>query len=236
HAKTRSRYSRKRSSPSPDALSPSDRSVHSDPRCATSPESTDTLLYEDDGHHLAYPSNRDGFAEIVPANPPILYSVGGPSVLRTSRDDSGDSIVRAALEQGPWSSRSPCRTALFDPERPQFPHPTHMSHFMQLFFQHLAAEFLFINSDELWGDFLRGALPPLLANCIATLATRYSRLAELAVEGLDTVADRYAANAKASRYRAAPGAEILDSSAHIPSMSTLHGAMLLSWFEYKNRR
>ncbi|KAF7315257.1 Zn(2)-C6 fungal-type domain-containing protein [Mycena indigotica] len=115
---------------------------------------------------------------------------------------------------------------LFDPERPQFPHPTYMSHFIQLFFEQLASEFPFITYDELSRDFWDSLMSPLMANCIASMATRYSTLTDLTVRGLHNVAETYAENAKA----------ILSSIVHIPSLDTLHGVMLLSWSEYKNNR
>jgi len=99
-----------------------------------------------------------------------------------------------------------------------------MPHFIQLFFEQLGAEFPFISYEETL--FFEQTLAPLLSNCIASLAARFSNLPELAVRGLHNVAEAYGDNAKT----------ILTSVAHIPSMDTLHALMLLSWSEYKNRR
>jgi len=115
---------------------------------------------------------------------------------------------------------------LFDPEHPQRPHPTLMPHYIQLFFEHLSGEFGFISYDEVLGEFWDQTLPPILANCIAAMAARYSNYSDLTVRGLHNVAETYADNAKT----------ILSSVAHIPTIDTLHALMLLSWSEYKNNR
>jgi hypothetical protein len=115
---------------------------------------------------------------------------------------------------------------LFDPDHPQRPHPTLMPHFIQLFFEQLGAEFPFISYEEILGQFCEQSLAPLLSNCIASLAVRFSSLPELAVRGLHTVSDTYGDNAKT----------ILSSVSHQPAFETLHGLMLLSWSEYKNNR
>ncbi|KAJ6602198.1 hypothetical protein B0H10DRAFT_2081257 [Mycena sp. CBHHK59/15] len=142
----------------------------------------------------------------------------GSSSLRPSRNDP--------IGSRPSSQHGTRPVHLFDPERPQFPHPTYMAHFIQLFFEQLGAEFPFVTYDEVSRDFWDQVLSPLLANCIAAMATRYSTLSELTVRGLHNVAETYGDNAKT----------ILSSIAHIPSMDTLHGIMLLSWSEYKNNR
>lgn len=47
-----------------------------------------------------------------------------------------------------------------------------MPHFMQLFFSNLGAEFTFLAYDEILAQFWEQTLPPLLANCIASMAAR----------------------------------------------------------------
>jgi hypothetical protein len=61
---------------------------------------------------------------------------------------------------------------LFEPERPRFPRPEYMQHFIPLFFEQLGAEFPFVDYDEISIDHWDQALSPLLANCIAAMATR----------------------------------------------------------------
>ncbi|KAJ7287758.1 hypothetical protein C8J57DRAFT_1284831, partial [Mycena rebaudengoi] len=133
---------------------------------------------------------------------------GGSSSLRPSRNDPlGYSLV-SPLSQPLQYSRS-SRPSSQHGARPQ-----------------LGAEFPFVTYDEVSRDFWEQVLSPLLANCIAAMATRYSTLSELTVRGLHNVAETYGDNAKT----------ILAAIAHIPSMDTLHGLMLLSWSEYKNNR
>ncbi|KAJ7078843.1 hypothetical protein B0H15DRAFT_859481 [Mycena belliarum] len=176
---------------------------HSNPRSGTnSPKPSGVVVPDPDVRYLSYPpeSRRS-----------IDRRSGGPSSLRPSRNDT---------------IGGPRPVHLFDPERPQFPHPTYMAHFIQLFFEQLGAEFPFITYDEVSRAFWDQVLSPLMANCIAAMATRYSTLSELTVRGLHNVAETYGDNAK----------NILASINHIPSMDTLHGVMLLSWSEYKNNR
>ncbi|KAJ6563517.1 hypothetical protein B0H10DRAFT_1843485, partial [Mycena sp. CBHHK59/15] len=120
---------------------------------------------------------------------------------------------------------------LFDLEHPQFPQPAYMAHFIHLFFEKLGPEFPFLNYEEISTDFSAKVLSPLVANCVAAMAARYSTLSELCVCGLDNVSTRYGNNAKARHQLT-----ILAASAHVPSMDTLRGLMLLSWFEYKHSR
>jgi hypothetical protein len=101
-----------------------------------------------------------------------------------------------------------------------------MPHFIQAFFEHLGAEFAFLKYDDTLQNFWDQRLPPLLANCIAGMASRYSTYPELTVRGLQTVAETYIENAKT----------LLPPIAHIPTFETLHALILLCWSEYKNNR
>ena len=123
--------------------------------------------------------------------------------------------------------QSPSRHVhLFDPDHPQCPHPVLMPHYLQTFFERFGPEFPFFVYEDVMAEFWDRTLPPILANCIAAMASRFSNLPELTVRGLHNVAETYTDNAKT----------ILSSVAHIPSMDTLHAIMLLSWSEYKNNR
>ncbi|KAF8170284.1 hypothetical protein K438DRAFT_1684661 [Mycena galopus ATCC 62051] len=206
----------------PSASSPS----HSNPRSSTnSPKPSGVVVPEGDSRYLSYPPDsrrsldrRSGSSSLrgPTRNDPIGYSMTSPppQLLQNSRSSR------------PPSQHGTRPVHLFDPERPQFPHPTYMQHFIQLFFEQLGAEFPFVAYDEVSRDYWDQVLSPLLANCIAAMATRYSTMSELTVRGLHNVAETYGDNAK----------NILASIAHIPSMDTLHGIMLLSWSEYKNNR
>ncbi|KAJ2931307.1 hypothetical protein H1R20_g5842, partial [Candolleomyces eurysporus] len=113
---------------------------------------------------------------------------------------------------------------LTDPERSQFPHPSLMPHFIQLFFENLGHEYGFLTYDQLMNDYYEGRLPPALANCVAALASRFSNIPELTIRGLHNVAESYLDSAKG----------LVNPVLHLPSMDTLHAIMLLAWAEYKN--
>ncbi|KAJ7232766.1 hypothetical protein B0H12DRAFT_1144786 [Mycena haematopus] len=206
----------------PSVSSPS----HSNPRSSTnSPKPSGVVVPEGDSRYLAYPPDsrrsidrRSGSSSLrgPTRNEPIGYSVASPP----------PQLLQNFSSSRPPSQHGSRPVHLFDPERPQFPHPTYMQHFIQLFFEQLGAEFPFVAYDEVSRDYWDQVLSPLLANCIAAMATRYSTMSELTVRGLHNVAETYGDNAK----------NILASIAHIPSMDTLHGIMLLSWSEYKNNR
>ncbi|KAF8633642.1 hypothetical protein AX15_001329 [Amanita polypyramis BW_CC] len=115
---------------------------------------------------------------------------------------------------------------LVDPDRPDRPSSTLMPHFIQTFFEHLGAEFAFLNYEDTLQSFWDQRLTPLLANCIASIASRYSTYPELTMRGLHTVSETYLENAK----------NLLSSIAHVPTFDTLHALILLCWSEYKNNR
>jgi len=124
----------------------------------------------------------------------------------------------------PLSHAGSHQTPLFDAEHPQRPNPALMPHFIQVFFEHHGAEFPFMSLEDTMAQFYNQSLPPLLSNCIASLAVRSSNAPELALRGLHNVAEIYGDNAKTA----------LSSVSQMPSMETLHGLMLLSWSEYKD--
>ncbi|KAJ7188548.1 hypothetical protein C8R46DRAFT_1055030 [Mycena filopes] len=191
---------------------------HSNPRSSTnSPKPSGVVVPDGDPRYVPYP-------------PDARRSVDSSSLRPSRNDPIGYGVASPPLQPShgsrPSSQHGPRPVHLFDPDRPQFPHPTYMSHFIQLFFEQLGAEFPFVNYDDISRDYWDQVLSPLMANCIAAMATRYCTLSELAVRGLHNVAETYGDNAK----------NILSSIAHIPSMDTLHGVMLLSWSEYKNNR
>ncbi|KAK7057449.1 hypothetical protein R3P38DRAFT_2841057 [Favolaschia claudopus] len=195
----------------------------SNPRSSTnSPKPSGVVVPEGDSRYLSYP-------------PDSRRSIDRSSSLRgpTRNDSIAYNMAPPPMQQlqNPRHNRPPSQHGvrpvhLFDPERPQFPHPTYMQHFIQLFFEQLGAEFPFIAYDEVSRDYWDQVMSPLLANCIAAMATRYSTMSELTVRGLPNVADTYGDNAK----------NMLASVAHVSSMDTLHGIMLLAWSEYKNSR
>lgn len=59
---------------------------------------------------------------------------------------------------------------MFDPNRPDQPNSAIMIILLQAFFDHLQQQFPFLNYDETVRQFLGQSLPPLISNCIASLA------------------------------------------------------------------
>lgn len=63
-------------------------------------------------------------------------------------------------------------SSLFDSSRPQFPNPSLMPQLIQLFFQELGGNFLFLSLEDTLRDQWDRSLPPLLSNCIAAMGAR----------------------------------------------------------------
>jgi len=115
---------------------------------------------------------------------------------------------------------------LFDPENPQRPNPSLMTHYINVFFEQHGAEFPFLSYQDITSDFWDQRLSSILANCIAAMASQMSNLPELSIRGLHNVSESYIDVAK----------NLLPSVAHLPSMETLHSIILLSWFEHSHHR
>ncbi|KAH9485202.1 hypothetical protein JR316_0002109 [Psilocybe cubensis] len=115
---------------------------------------------------------------------------------------------------------------LFDPENPQRPHPNLMTHFIQVFFDRHGQDFTFLTYQDVLADFWEQRLSLILANCIAAMAVKYSNISEFSARDLHNVAENYIDIAK----------HLLTSMAHIPSLETLHGLMLLCWLEHNHHR
>jgi hypothetical protein len=177
-------------SPSLDAYSNSSSSSpsHSNPRSSTnSPKPSGVVIPDPDVRYLSYPadSRRSNDRYVLPeyslGRSHLFFRRGGSSSLRASRNDPigysfaspPSQLLQNYNSSRPTSQHGTRPVHLFDPERPQFPHPTYMAHFIQLFFEQLGAEFPFITYDEVSRDFWDQVLSPLLANCIAAMATRY---------------------------------------------------------------
>lgn len=62
---------------------------------------------------------------------------------------------------------------LFDPENPQRPNPSLMSHYINIFFEQHGAEFPFLTYQDITTDFWDQRLSSILANCIAAMASQY---------------------------------------------------------------
>ncbi|CCO26564.1 hypothetical protein BN14_00591 [Rhizoctonia solani AG-1 IB] len=64
------------------------------------------------------------------------------------------------------------RDCLFDPARPRYPNPKYLTHLANLFFDHLACHFPFLDRTQVMAQITDGTLPAILANCLAALAVR----------------------------------------------------------------
>ncbi|KAF8973183.1 hypothetical protein BDZ97DRAFT_1648656 [Flammula alnicola] len=115
---------------------------------------------------------------------------------------------------------------LFDPENPQRPHPSLMTHFIQVFFERYGADFNFLSYQDTLADFWDQRLSLVVANCIAAMAVKHSNLTDMSIRDLHNVAENFIDVAK----------HVLTGVAHIPSLETLHGIMLLCWFEHSHHR
>lgn len=115
---------------------------------------------------------------------------------------------------------------LFDPQNSERPHPSLMTHFIQVFFEKYGTDFTFLSYQEALSDFWEQRMSLIVANCIAAIATKHSNLSDLTVRDLYNIAERYIDVAK----------HLVNSVAHIPALDTLHGMMLICWVESINRR
>ena len=62
---------------------------------------------------------------------------------------------------------------LFDPENPQRPNPSLMTHYINVFFEQHGSEFPFLSYQDISTDFWDQRLSSILANCIAAMASQY---------------------------------------------------------------
>ena len=111
-------------------------------------------------------SRHSNSVPIVPyhsprATDPVGYQYMTPNVSHSGRPSS--------------QQVNPRPLQLQDPDRPDRPSSTLMPHFIQTFFEHLGAEFAFLNYEDTLQSFWDQRLTPLLANCIASMASRYVR-------------------------------------------------------------
>jgi len=144
-----------------------------------------------------------------------------------SSGHSPSQLLRYPTNSRPNSFQPDQRSVqLFDPENPQRPHPSLMTHYINVFFEQYSAEYPFLSYQDISTDFWDQRLSSILANCIAAMASQVSNLPELSNRGLHNVSESYIDVAK----------NLLPSVAHLPSMETLHSIILLSWFEHSHHR
>ncbi|KAI0645488.1 hypothetical protein C8Q79DRAFT_695996 [Trametes meyenii] len=117
-------------------------------------------------------------------------------------------------------------SGLFDPSEPSQPHPKLMMDFIHVFFDKLGSTYTFLSSEAICEQFLHHKLSPLLANCLAASAARYSALPEIQQVGPANAADVYCQMAKG----------LIPPNGAPASLDAVHALMLLAWAEYRRGR
>ncbi|KZP01230.1 hypothetical protein CALVIDRAFT_552314 [Calocera viscosa TUFC12733] len=121
---------------------------------------------------------------------------------------------------------------LFDPadDVPTMPHPDHLPHLAELFFDYLGCHFPFLDREEVMRDIRERKITATLANCIAALGIRFTDrqvlLFQTDVEGLPTrrarAAEKYCMRAK----------EIITPYLSLPSVEIVQALVLIAWAEF----
>lgn len=91
-------------------------------------------------------------------------------------------------------------SSLFDSTRSRYPSPQHLPHLTGLFFDHLACHFPFLDRNEVMTAVENETLPAILANCLASLACRFSDRPELLRPKRHVAGEAYADMAKVRGY------------------------------------
>jgi hypothetical protein len=159
------------------------------------------------------------------------------------------------------NQQDPRSILLFDTENQERPHPGLMTHFIQVFFERFGRDFPFLQYQDTLVDFWEEGLSLIIANCVAAMAVECVAPHSFFLLDLLTVAQtRYYSRFVHSRpsqryrrlYRRCKGnlrtllflacssdllpQNLLSAVVHIPSLETLHGLMLLCWFEHSHHR
>lgn len=66
---------------------------------------------------------------------------------------------------------------LFDPQNSERPHPSLMTHFIQVFFEKYGSDFSFLSYQEAISDFWEQRMSLIVANCIAAIAVKCVKFA-----------------------------------------------------------
>ncbi|KIY71105.1 hypothetical protein CYLTODRAFT_419114 [Cylindrobasidium torrendii FP15055 ss-10] len=197
--------------------------------------------FDDGGRRGSSDSSLDGFpVSPAPRSKPRREEDGRPRFPSFSSDGSNhSSSPYQSPRHTPYSYNPnpvpssfyrsasppvPGALPLFDAEQ-QHPHPSLMQNFISVLFEQMANDFSFLTYAEVMTEFMERRITPLLSNSLAAFATPYTTIPELANRGLHNVANAYADHAK----------QIL---MHSPNqcLDTVHGLIMLSWFEANNNR
>ncbi|KAG8762808.1 hypothetical protein FRC11_007682 [Ceratobasidium sp. 423] len=118
------------------------------------------------------------------------------------------------------------RDCLFDPARPRYPNPKYLTHLANLFFDHLACHFPFLDRTQVMAQITDGTLPAILANCLAALAVRFSNRKELLKGSRHLAGEAYCDMAKL----------LVVHMLSWPSVEVLQALVLIAWSEFGSGR
>lgn len=118
------------------------------------------------------------------------------------------------------------RDSLFDPTRPRYPNPKYLGHLANLFFDHLACHFPFLDRAQVMAQITDGTLPAILANCLAALAVRFSNRRDLLKGPRHLAGEAYCDMAKL----------LVVHMLSWPSVEVLQALVLIAWSEFGSGR
>ncbi|KAG9123135.1 hypothetical protein FRC07_000189 [Ceratobasidium sp. 392] len=118
------------------------------------------------------------------------------------------------------------RDCLFDPARPRYPNPKYLGHLANLFFDHLACHFPFLDRTQVMAQITDGTLPAILANCLAALAVRFSNRKDLLKGPRHLAGEAYCDMAKL----------LVVHMLSWPSVEVLQALVLIAWSEFGSGR
>lgn len=136
-------------------------------------------------------------------------------------------------------------SGLFDPQRPRYPSPKHLPHLVGLFFDYLACHFPFLERKEVMEAAESQTLPAVLANCLASLACRFSDRPELVkAESRASAGVEYADMSKVGRFNRICSYDTNDGAVQLlivhmlswPSLEVLQALVLIAWSEFGSGR
>ncbi|EUC67392.1 C6 transcription factor [Rhizoctonia solani AG-3 Rhs1AP] len=155
---------------------------------------------------------------VPPASPPIFRALHPNSNALANGEDEIYHVMATAAASG--------RDCLFDPARPRYPNPKYLTHLANLFFDHLACHFPFLDRTQVMAQITDGTLPAILANCLAALAVRFSNRKELLKGPRHLAGEAYCDMAKL----------LVVHMLSWPSVEVLQALVLIAWSEFGSGR
>ncbi|KAG8678889.1 hypothetical protein FRC09_019443, partial [Ceratobasidium sp. 395] len=190
----------KSSFPNPPSSPPIFRALH--PNSNAQANGEDDLLGNDHGHDSSSSGQATGTTTPVHPHIPSFES----------------SVMATAAASG--------RDCLFDPARPRYPNSKYLGHLANLFFDHLACHFPFLDRTQVMAQITDGTLPAILANCLAALAVRFSNRKDLLKGPRHLAGEAYCDMAKL----------LVVHMLSWPSVEVLQALVLIAWSEFGSGR